>query len=309
MKTLLNSFFLILTTFVWSQTSYTTQELEINSLLKGNLMVPNTSPKTLAILIAGSGPTNRNGNQPGAPTNCYKFLGQELAKNGIAFFSYDKRIIAQMINKTLDESKLRFDDMVTDAVSVITYFKNQNTYNKIIIIGHSEGSLIGMLAAQTGVQGYVSLAGPGRPADEILAEQLTREKPELNGALLQCIELMKTTGKWNCDTPIENTAALFRPSVIPYLISWFHYNPALEIQKLKIPILIINGDHDLQVPVKDAELLKKAAPEAMYVIIPNMNHVLKNTPTDEENKNAYSDGNKPIEPTLPLKIIEFCNTL
>lgn len=294
---------------VFSQTNYSTQEIEANSLIKGNLLTPTSGSKTLLILIAGSGPTNRNGNQPGVVTNCYKFLGQQLAQNGIAFFSYDKRIIAQMINKTVDESSLRFEDMVTDAVAVLNYFKKENTYTRIVIAGHSEGSLIGLLAAQQGVQGFVSLSGPGRPADEVLAEQLAREKPEMYSSVKQCIDAMKLSGKWQCDTPLKNAALLFRPSVIPYLNSWFQYNPAVEIQKLKIPVLIINGDQDLQVAVTDAELLKKAAPTAQISIIPNMNHVLKITPTLEENRKSYTDGNLPIAPTLPSIIIQFVNQL
>lgn len=294
---------------VFSQTNYSTQEIEVNSLIKGNLLTPTSGSKTLLILIAGSGPTNRNGNQPGVVTNCYKFLGQQLAQNGIAFFSYDKRIIAQMINKTVDESSLRFEDMVTDAVAVLNYFKKENTYTRIVIAGHSEGSLIGLLAAQQGVQGFVSLSGPGRPADEVLAEQLAREKPEMYSSVKQCIDAMKLSGKWQCDTPLKNAALLFRPSVIPYLNSWFQYNPAVEIQKLKIPVLIINGDQDLQVAVTDAELLKKAAPTAQISIIPNMNHVLKITPTLEENRKSYTDGNLPIAPTLPSIITQFVNQL
>ncbi len=294
---------------VFSQTNYSTQEIEVNSLIKGNLLTPTSGSKTLLILIAGSGPTNRNGNQPGVVTNCYKFLGQQLAQNGIAFFSYDKRIIAQMINKTVDESSLRFEDMVTDAVAVLNYFKKENTYTRIVIAGHSEGSLIGLLAAQQGVQGFVSLSGPGRPADEVLAEQLAHEKPEMYSSVKQCIDAMKLSGKWQCDTPLKNAALLFRPSVIPYLNSWFQYNPAVEIQKLKIPVLIINGDQDLQVAVTDAELLKKAAPTAQISIIPNMNHVLKITPTLEENRKSYTDGNLPIAPTLPSIITQFVNQL
>lgn len=294
---------------VFSQTNYSTQEIEVNSLIKGNLLTPTSGSKSLLILIAGSGPTNRNGNQPGVVTNCYKFLGQQLAQNGIAFFSYDKRIIAQMINKTVDESSLRFEDMVTDAVAVLNYFKKENTYTRIVIAGHSEGSLIGLLAAQQGVQGFVSLSGPGRPADEVLAEQLAREKPEMYSSVKQCIDAMKLSGKWQCDTPLKNAALLFRPSVIPYLNSWFQYNPAVEIQKLKIPVLIINGDQDLQVAVTDAELLKKAAPTAQISIIPNMNHVLKITPTLEENRKSYTDGNLPIAPTLPSIITQFVNQL
>lgn len=309
MQSFLKILFVVFSCIAMGQNSFTSQEIEINPLIKGSLIQPNSGSTTLVILIAGSGPTNRNGNQPGLSTNCYKYLGQQLAQNGIAFFSYDKRIIAQFINKTLDESKLRFEDMVVDATSVLDYFKSKNSYAKIIIAGHSEGSLIGMLTAQKGATAYISISGPGRPADQILTEQLTKDQPELAGSIQQCIDAMKTTEKWSCETKIENTAAIFRPTVIPYLLSWFQYNPYTEIQKLKIPVLVINGDQDLQVQVKDAELLKKAYPKAQLEIIKDMNHVLKNTPTLEQNKEAYTNGTLPVEPKLVTIITQFVQQL
>ncbi|MEN9336446.1 MAG: hypothetical protein RLZZ500_1433 [Bacteroidota bacterium] len=309
MKPLFKILFLFVSITMVGQTAYTTQEVEVSPLIKGNLITPNAESKTLVILIAGSGPTNRNGNQPGLSTNCYKYLGQQLAQNGIAFFSYDKRIIAQMINKTMDESKLRFEDMVVDATAVVDHFKATNSYSKIIIIGHSEGSLIGMLTAQKGATAYISISGPGRPADQILTEQLTKEQPELSNALQQCIDAMKTSGKWQCETKIENAASIFRPTVIPYLLSWFQYNPYTEIQKLKIPVLLINGDQDLQVQVKDAELLKKALPSAQLEVIKDMNHVLKHTPTQQENIDSYTNGTLPVEPKLVAIIADFIQHL
>lgn len=147
----------------------TKQEIEVNSLIKGTLFSPyKETPETkLVILIAGSGPTNRSGNSTvGGINNSLKFLAEGLAKNGIAVYSYDKRIFAQMIAKTLDEKTLSFEDFINDAKDVVTYFKSQKKYSKIIIAGHSEGSLIGMVAAFNNADGFVSIAGAGRGIDE-----------------------------------------------------------------------------------------------------------------------------------------------
>lgn len=307
MKTLFSLAFCLFPFLTQAQSNFSAQEIEINTLLKGTLITPATpdTSNTLVILIAGSGPTNRNGNQPGMPTNCYKFLGQSLAEKGISFFSYDKRIIAQVIQKTLDEKTLRFEDMVTDAKAVLQHFSSQKKYSKIVLIGHSEGSLVGMLAAPHGADAFISLAGPGRPADDVLIEQLTRTKPEQKEALRQCIDALKANGKWTCDVVIPGMESVFRPNVLPYLCSWFVFNPAKIIRELQIPVLIINGDKDLQVPVEDAALLKAAKPDAVYAIIPNMNHVLKNTPDEQANRQSYSDGKLPIEPQLTEVIMDF----
>ncbi|WP_297518656.1 alpha/beta hydrolase [Flavobacterium sp.] len=307
MKTLFSLAFCLFPFLTQAQSNFSAQEIEINTLLKGTLITPATpdTSNTLVILIAGSGPTNRNGNQPGMPTNCYRFLGQSLAEKGISFFSYDKRIIAQVIQKTLDEKTLRFEDMVTDAKAVLQHFSSQKKYSKIVLIGHSEGSLVGMLAAPHGANAFISLAGPGRPADDVLIEQLTRTKPEQKEALRQCIDALKANGKWTCDVVIPGMESVFRPTVLPYLCSWFVFNPAKIIRELQIPVLIINGDKDLQVPVEDAALLKAAKPDAVYAIIPNMNHVLKNTPDEQANRQSYSDGKLPIEPELTEVIMDF----
>ena len=311
MKTRLILVCCLFTFLLQAQSTFSALEIEVNTLLKGTLITPATpdASNTLVILIAGSGPTNRNGNQPGMLTNCYKFLGQSLAEKGISFFSYDKRIIAQVIQKTMDEKALRFEDMVTDAKAILQHFLNQKKYSKIVLIGHSEGSLVGMLAAPYGADAFVSLAGAGRAADAILIEQLTRNNPEQKDGLGQCLDRLKDTGKWTCDVAIPGMESIFRPTVLPYLRSWFVHNPANIIGALRMPVLIINGDKDLQVPVEDAALLKAAKPEAVYAIIPNMNHVLKNTPEEQANRQSYNDGKLPIEPQLTEVIMDFIKKL
>ncbi|MFN7774570.1 alpha/beta fold hydrolase, partial [Flavobacterium sp.] len=195
------------------------------------------------------------------------------------------------------------------AKTILQHFSNLKKYAKIVLIGHSEGSLVGMLAAPYGADAFVSLAGAGRPADEILIEQLTRNKPEQKEALRQCLDALKATQKWTCDVVIPGMESVFRPTVLPYLCSWFVHNPAKIIRELQLPVLIINGDKDLQVPVEDAALLKAAKPDAVYAIIPNMNHVLKNTPEEQANRLSYADGKLPIEPKLTEVIMDFIKKL
>ena len=289
---------------------FSKEEISINTLLKGTLYFPvkPTKKTNLVILIAGSGPTNRDGNQIGLINNSLKYLAEELAKQNSAVFSYDKRIIAQMIAGTVNEKTLSFDDFINDAKEVITYFKTQNKYNKIIVAGHSEGSLIGMIAAKDNADAYISLAGAGRTIDFVIEDQIEKQAPFLKEEVKKDLELLKKGETFELKNPI--LASLFRESVQPYMISWIKYDPTVEIKKLNIPILIINGTKDLQVAISEAELLKKAKREATIEIITNMNHLFKEIKGDTaENKNSYTNPDLPVIPQLITIVNQFLKTL
>ncbi len=274
--------------------------------IEGTLLVPVTAPtKTVALIIAGSGPTDRDGNNPSMKNNSLKMLAAELNKNGIATLRYDKRGIANSRNAGLKESDLRFDHYVNDAKGWINYLKNEVKFSNIIVIGHSEGSLIGMIASQEKiVNKFVSIAGAGQPADKIIREQLKNQPPSLTirvNAILD--ELVK--GKTVENTPPE-LASIFRASVQPYMISWFKYDPQKEIAKLRIPVMIIQGTTDIQVSVDDANRLAKALPKAKLVIIEGMNHVLKPAPADrQKNIITYTQPDLPLKKELIEKLVPF----
>jgi pimeloyl-ACP methyl ester carboxylesterase len=286
------------------------QEIEVNPVIKGTLFSPEkTDSKTkLVILIAGSGPTNRNGNSIiGGVNNSLKFLAEGLSKNGIAVFSYDKRGLNKVDGKAIDEKSVVFDDFINDAKDVIAYFKSQKKYSKIFIAGHSEGSLIGMVAANGNAKGYISIAGPARPIDEILSEQIGKNSPFLKNAVDKDLAILKEGKTFENKNPMLES--LFRESVQPYMISWMKYNPQDEIKKLKIPVLLLNGTKDLQVPQTDAELLHKANPKSELKIIENMNHVFKEIKNDEDNLKSYSDPKLPVVPELINTITTFINSI
>ena len=286
-----------------------TEEIEVNSLLKGTLFSTETTIKNpnLVIIIAGSGPTNRNGNQMGMQNNSLKYLAEAIAKDGNVAFSFDKRIIAQMKAGNLDEKSLRFDDLINDAKDIITYFKAQKKYNKIIIAGHSEGSLIGMIAAKDYADAYISLAGAGRSADLIIAEQIEKQAPFLKKETDENLKILKEGKTFELKNQL--LASIFRESVQPYMISWIKYNPQEEIKKLNIPILIINGTKDIQVPESDAKLLHEANPKSELKIIDKMNHVLKEINEDAENIKSYSNPDLPIMEELSNSINSFIKSL
>ncbi len=304
--------FIVLSAPVFSQatTAFTKENIAVNSLLNGSLYTPIKASKkaNLVILIAGSGPTNRDGNQIGLTNNSLKLLAEALASNGIAVYSYDKRIFAQMASGKLDEASLTFDDFIEDTIDVIDYFKNQKKYHSITIAGHSEGALIGLVAANGNANAYISIAGTGRPIDEVLLEQIGKQAPFLKEEVEKNLATLKIGNTFELKN--QMLASLFRASVQPYMISWIKYHPQNELKKLQIPTLLINGNKDIQVSVQDAQLLQQAKPDAQLRIIPNMNHVFKEIKGDDvENKASYTNPELPICNELTSIITTFIRSL
>jgi uncharacterized protein len=283
-----------------------------NGNLSGTLELPNGSgPFPVALIIAGSGPTDRDGNNAsGLQTNAYKLLAEGLAQNNIASLRFDKRGIGKSSSAASNEAELRFETYVNDAVAWLELLRKDLRFNKRFVIGHSEGSLIGMLAVQqSNVAGFISMAGSGRPIDQVLLEQLT---PQLRADQLE--ETRRILGELkagrNVAHPEEKLGAqlaaiLFRPSVQPYLISWLKYDPALEFAKLKTPSLIIQGTTDVQVSLKDAERLASAISQKP-VLIEGMNHVLKSATLEPASQNlTYTNPDLPLVSQLLEVILKF----
>lgn len=277
-----------------------------NGSLSGTLLLPESSePLPLVIIISGSGPTDRNGNNPMMINNSLKYLAEELGEHGIASLRYDKRGIGASSLAGMKEDSLRFEHYVADAAGWVNHFKSDSRFSKIFIAGHSEGSLIGILAAQqTLPDGFISIAGPGRAADQILKMQLESQPEAIKAYAYPVIDSLKAGIL--IDSINIMYYSLFRPSVQPYLISWFHYDPADEIAKLVIPVLILQGTTDLQVSVEDAHLLKEASPRSKLAIIENMNHILKNADPDrEKNIETYRNPDLPVMQEAIESISEF----
>lgn len=275
--------------------------------IKGTLLVPVAMKYKVPVvlIIAGSGPTDRDGNNPMMINNSLKLLAQGLLEQGIASVRFDKRGIAASANAVVQESDLRFETYIKDVQDWINLLKSDKRFSKIVVLGHSEGSLIGMIAAQQKeVAKFVSLAGAGFPAGDILREQLKSQPPVVLDLSLPIIEKLEN-GETVSDVP-QMLHSLFRPSVQPYMISWFKYNPQIEIAKLNKPILIVQGTTDIQVSVLDAQKLADAAKNAQKHIIDGMNHVLKDAPIDrQENAKTYTNPNLPLTTTLTKIITAF----
>jgi len=285
--------------------------------LSGTISGTLTTPKNVAgkipvvLIIAGSGPVDRNGNSPklGLATNDYLLMAEALGKNGIASLRYDKRMIGESVG-TVKEENLKFDDYVDDAIGLINLLKEGDRFSKIIVLGHSEGSLVGILAsnASENVNGFISVAGAGRPADELLTEQMKSQPQYLADAFKNILDsLRRGRVQKNVDPSLY---FIVRPSIQGYLMSWCRFDPQQWIKKMKIPVLIIQGTTDLQVTVADADKLKKGKSSANEIIIHGMNHVLKEAPAErDKNIATYNQPDLPLHPELVTSVIDFIHGL
>ncbi|QJW89398.1 alpha/beta fold hydrolase [Spirosoma taeanense] len=285
--------------------------------LNGTLTLPADvkGPVPVVLLLAGSGPTDRDGNSSlGLKTNVYRILADSLVRQGMAVARYDKR--GAGASQVMDRTKVRladglFDAGITDAVGFARQLQADSRFSKVIIAGHSEGSQVGMVAArQTRADGFVSIAGIGRNIADVMKAQFEYALPDSLKAeasrILDSLRVGRTVPKAN---PILMT--VFRPSVQPYLISWMKHDPTADLKAYPGPVLIVQGTNDFQVPVSEAQLLKAARPDAQLVLISDMTHMLRTYAGTNraENIKTYTALGQPLTAGLATAIVRFVNQL
>lgn len=275
--------------------------------LYGSLLVPSGIRKPpVALIIAGSGPTDRNGNNLVMQNNSLKMLAFALKDQGIASLRFDKYGVGASATLHIPEDSLLFEDFVGHVGAWIDFLADQKL-GSLYLVGHSEGSLLAILAAQQHpkqVRGLVSIAGAGLPIADVLREQLQYQPPAILVPALA--HLARLEAGLTVDSVHPFLYSLFRPSIQPYLISWMAYHPALELSKLDMKALIVQGTHDLQVPVHHADSLHRALPTATLEVIDGMNHILKAAPMERAaNLKTYNEPETPLEPSLVPLIANF----
>ncbi|HCW96064.1 MAG TPA: alpha/beta hydrolase [Pseudomonas sp.] len=276
--------------------------------LFGTLVLPGDgrSPMPVALLVAGSGPTDRNGNNPLARNDSLRKLAAALAKMGVASLRYDKRGVAASLDAGRDERTLSVEGYVDDLIAWSHRLQADQRLGPQFFIGHSEGALVASLAAaQVDPAALISIAGSGRPIDELLRQQLQGKLgPDLLANSSYLIDELKA-GRTNEQVP-EPLKVLFRPSVQPYLISLFRHDPATAMAATRCPTLIIQGSRDAQVSLADASALHAARPEAELAVIAGMNHVLRIVAPDSPAPLAsYNEPQLPLAHELLVRIETF----
>ena len=276
-------------------------------IIYGGIDLPEgEGPWPLVILHAGSGPTDRDGNNPQMKMNSLKMVGKALREKGFAVLRFDKRGIAASAKSLGKIEELRIDHYADDVASWVKLLRADKRFPKVAFIGHSEGSIIGGIAAKEAkFDAFISLCGPGRTFDVIVAEQIAKDSKEL-GEKSAIIFAAIAKGEEPKDIP-KILESLFNKPIQPYLRSCIIHDPAKEFAALTCPAMIVSGTTDIQVAEADSMALAKAHPKAKSVRIANMNHVLKEF--DKLNKllqmTTYLDGEKPLHPKLAPALVEF----
>jgi alpha/beta superfamily hydrolase len=287
--------------------TFTKEEIVVDKFTEGSLTLPSeVENPPLVIFIQGSGLTNRDGNQSSGQSDYAKKITYELAGNGIASFRFDKRSIKA---EKLNLETISFDDFVTDVKNILSYFKKEGNFSKYIVAGHSQGSLIGMIAAKDNADAFISLAGPGSSIDHILVEQLSVQFPQLKDDIDKTLQEIKKNGSTTEYPKIFQS--LFHPQNQAFLASWMKYDPSKEIARLATPVLIINGTRDLQVKEEQAIMLHKASINSELVLLKDMNHIFREIKEEEKDQNlaSYNQPEKPLHPELIPVLTDFIKNL
>lgn len=275
------------------------------AIKNGDFRLPGTlsytkSKSPLIIWIHGSGPSDRHGNQ----SQFIKQFRDEINKNHIAFFSYDKRTATASNIELIKEKGIVIDDLIDDVKQVVNHFKDDERFSEIILVGHSQGALLGLMALEH-VDKYISLSGTAETIDRTIVKQVIAQNAELGEIAKKQLAELKETKEIKQVNPF--LMSLLAKQNQAFLWTWMQLNPTEIIKHIEIPLLILNGDKDLQVPIDNAKKLYEVSPNAELVIIKNMNHVLKHIEKEEDNMKSYYNPNVPISKELIKIITEFIN--
>jgi pimeloyl-ACP methyl ester carboxylesterase len=282
-----------------------------NGALSGTLLAPKSTNAPVVLIIPGSGPTDRDGNNPfGMKAASYRLLAEALAERGIASVRIDKRGMFASKAAVPDPNAVTIADYAADVRSWVARIKERTGADCIWLLGHSEGGLVALAARQSlDVCGLLLVAAPGRPVGEALREQL-RANPANAPVLDQALAAIgKLEAGQTVDTADMNPMLmpLFAPQVQRYLIDLLSHDPAALLGGYERPVLVLQGQLDIQVGEADARRLAGANPGAQLVLLPRVNHVLKELSSEDRAANlaSYADPNLPIAPSVVNAVASF----
>ena len=266
----------------------------------------------VVLILPGSGPTDRDGNNPmGVTAAPYRQLAEALAKRGISSVRIDKRGLFGSKAAIADPNKVTIAAYAADTHAWVTSIRTATGAECVWVLGHSEGALIALASGQRpdGICGVITVSGAGRKLGAVMREQLQANPanaPILVPALetIAALETGKTVDTAALPAPLQ---PLFNAAVQPYYIDMFAQDPAEYAAALTVPLLIVQGDKDIQVAIEDAKVLANAQPQAKVAILPDVNHVLKPFTGDDRGANlaTYADSSLAIAPSVVDAVAGF----
>jgi pimeloyl-ACP methyl ester carboxylesterase len=266
----------------------------------------------VVLIIPGSGPTDRDGNNPlGITAASYRLLAEALSEKGVSSVRIDKRGMFGSKAAVADPNKVTIGDYAADTHHWVTAIRQRTGQRCVWILGHSEGALVALAAGQQpqGICGVILVSGAGRKLSDVMREQLRASPanaPLLDPAMAALDSLDRGQ---HIDVSGLHPALqrLFAPQVQDFLIDAFRHDPAMLAGTLQVPLLIVQGERDLQVSTDDAKALAAAQPKAKLVLLAHMNHVLKDVDSEDRAANAatYADPSLPVDPALVDAIASF----
>jgi hypothetical protein len=265
---------------------------------------PDVERPPVALLIAGSGSTDHDGNGPQAKPATLKKLAEQLAARKIATLRYDKRGAGGWKPEFGKPEDFRFKDYVNDAVSLVNYLKSSGKFGRVVVVGHSEGGLVAILTAQkVPIDRLVLLVTAARRQGDLVKAQLEKKQipREILDPILRAIDSIMA-GQI-VDPPPRGLA--IDPSMQPSLASAFTVDPIDPLKSIDRPTLIVGGGRDLQVARLDFLALTAASPLAKTLWQPDMNHVLVDVTDENDNMAAYNQPERAIDAALVDAVAAF----
>lgn len=269
-------------------------------LLHGTLL-PAGEGAPLVLIVPGSGPTDRDGNSPaGIRANSYRLLAEALSARGIATLRIDKRGLFASAGAIADPNRVTVADYAADARAWISAARVATGAHCVWLAGHSEGGLIALATGEgEGVCGFILLATPGRRLDMLIRDQIHASTADAGLLADADSALAALAAGRHVDVAgmAPGLAQLFNPAVQDYLIDLFHYDPAALAARSTGPMLVVQGLSDVQVTADDARALASARPDTRLVLLPGVNHVLKQVGDADRAANirSYADRAMPVD--------------
>jgi alpha-beta hydrolase superfamily lysophospholipase len=264
---------------------------------------PDVDKPPVALLIAGSGTTDHDGNGPQVKPATLKKLSEQLVARKIATLRYDKRGAGGWKPEFGRPEDFRFVNFVDDAAALVNYLRGSGKFSKVIVVGHSEGGLVGILTMRrVPVDRLVLLVTAARRQGDLVKAQLEKTvPPDVFEPIAKAIDAVMAGQIVDPPPPGFSVA----PSMQPGIASAFTEDPIDPLKKVTEPTLIIGGGRDRQVARVDFAALSAASPVAKTLWLPDMNHVLVDVTDEADDIKAYSDAERPLDPAMIDAVAAF----